>query len=122
MEFDGFYYDNKWWTGTTSLSREFNFADPVNIFAWGALTAVEVTGGAGLAYVGIGEATFIDTSTNRPVNTSTMIAGSPFPSPNYTNRVTSVTWLYGSTTQEPSWTPVNGISYANASLNMLIWS
>jgi hypothetical protein len=96
MEFDGFYYDNKWWTGDTSLSREFNFQSAVNVFAWGALTCVEVTGGGGSAYVGIAEATVVlpdGTEVNEDENST---AANGLPIPNFTARVTSVTWAYGS--------------------------
>jgi len=117
MTFDGFYYDNKWWWGTASLTREFNFHTPVNVFAFGALTAVEVSNGQGLAYVGIIEATIIDPNTGSPVNEATPILGQAFPSQNFANRVTSITWLFGSHSSS-----VNTIEYANASLNMLLWS
>jgi len=58
MTFNGFYTDGWWWTGSATGSKEFRFRPPVNVLAFGALTAVQTVGGGSqtvpnTAYVGI---------------------------------------------------------------------
>jgi hypothetical protein len=56
----------------------------------------------------------IDPNTGRPINKSTMISGQQYPHPNYADlKVLSMTFLAG--TYIPT-------AYANASLNILLWS
>jgi hypothetical protein len=118
MTFDGFYFAYVNWFGTTTLTRQFNFPSPVDVYAFGALTAVVVTGGEGCAFVGISEVTLIDPNTGRPINKVTPIVGQQFPSPSVVeDKVTSVTFEFGSNIP-----PANHIQYANASLTILLRS
>lgn len=119
MAFDGFYFDMMTWFGNATFTRKFNFGStPVNAFAWGALGAVAITGGTGVGYVGIMEEEVIDPNTGRPINKSTMILGQNYPHPNYADlKVLSMTFLVGSNIPN-----INTVAYANASLNILLWS
>jgi hypothetical protein len=120
MTFDGFYYDWKWWWGATSLTRQFNFPSPVNVYAFGALTTSWVTSGQGCAYVGIIEETKIDPNTGRPVIQATPIPGQALGVPNLVDKeVTSLTFAFGSTVQGQPQSPIH---YANANLNVILWS
>jgi hypothetical protein len=118
MAFNGFYFDWKWWSGSYSVSRQFNFGSPVNVLAFGALTAMAVTGGAGSAYIGIIEQTAIDPNTGRPINIATPIPGQTLPSPSLANKnVLGLTFALGG-----NMPPVNHVQYANANMNILLWS
>ena len=99
--------------------REFNWPAPINVFAFGALTAVQVSGGQGSAYVGITEETVIDPNTGRGLNKSTSILGQAFPSPSLVDEnVLGVTFAFGSAIPGGP----NTIEYANANFNIFLWS
>ena len=117
MTLDGFYYGFMTLFGSATFTRQFNMGSPVNLMAFGNLGAVEISGGSGLAYVGIQEITLIDPGTGRPINRSTQIGGQPFPQPGlFEQKVTAVVFAFGSTVP-----PGNHAQYANANLNIFLW-
>jgi hypothetical protein len=121
MVFNGFYCDYKWWSGAATLTREFNFSSPVNVLAFGALSAVVISGGQGCAFVGIQEVTMIDPNTGHPINKAMDIPGQYFPSPSFEGQqVTSLTFAFGS--KPNAGNPAYEIEYANANMNILLWS
>jgi hypothetical protein len=129
MPFDGFYYDWKWWTGSYSNTREFNWEDPINVFAFGSLSAISMVGAGSqmvpnTSYVGILEETVIDARGDKVTKPTPASPNASFPSPSIVdNNVVGVTFAYGS-----SWPytgvarPVGEINYANANFNIFLWS
>ena len=116
MTCNGYYTYWHYWEGSVSQTQQVNFGSPVNVFAFGSLGAVMASGGQGCAYVGIMEYTYIDTNSGLKVTKNTMQGEFPVPIL-VADQVTNITFLFGSKTPY-----VNTIQYANASLNMLLWS
>ncbi|MBV8828550.1 MAG: hypothetical protein JO108_04920 [Acidobacteriaceae bacterium] len=116
MVFNGFYTYWHWWAGSISQTQQINFPAPVNVYAFGSLGAVMASQGQGCAYVGITEYTYVDAQSGVKVTKNTMQGEFPVPMLE-AQEVTSITFLFGSKTPY-----VNTIEYANASLNVLLWS
>lgn len=106
-----------WWMGNASNSSQFNFP-AANVFAVGALGAVQIENGKGTAYVGITEETAIDPNTGRSINKNVPTPTST-PVPILVDKgVSSVMFVFGSS--GPNMT--NTVGYADASLTVYFWT
>ena len=105
-----------WWMGKVSNSSEFSFS-PSNVFAVGALGAVQIVNGQGTAYVGVTEETVLDPNTGRNINKN-VPTPTATPVPILVDKgVSKVTFMYGS--QGPDMT--NTVGYADASLTIYFY-